>query len=72
MVVGRLRGGAGHTWVMTRGALAMPCFWEPATGVRYTADDANTWPYLSIGSVFNHQRLCANCQQVCASLSSQY
>ena len=26
VVVGRLKGGAGHTWVMTRGPLAMPCF----------------------------------------------
>ncbi|GAX75102.1 hypothetical protein CEUSTIGMA_g2546.t1 [Chlamydomonas eustigma] len=63
VVVGRVQGGAPHMWVMTRGALSMPCFWEPNTGIRYTTNDASAWPYLSVGSVFNHQQLCANCQQ---------
>ena len=36
VVVGRLSegdgGGGTHLWVMTRGAMPSPCFWEPATG----------------------------------------
>ncbi|KAG2443442.1 hypothetical protein HXX76_001800 [Chlamydomonas incerta] len=62
VVVGRLADGAGHTWVMTRGLLAAPTFWEPATGVRYSATDVDTWPYATVGCVFNNLRLYANCQ----------
>lgn len=35
VMLGRLRTGVGHTWVLTRGPLATPCFWEPATGGAY-------------------------------------
>ncbi|GLI65761.1 hypothetical protein VaNZ11_009376 [Volvox africanus] len=62
VVVGRLHDGAGHTWVMTRGPLASPCFWEPGTAVRYAITDVDTWPYQSVGCVFNHLRLYANSQ----------
>lgn len=30
--------------------------------MRYTITDVDTWPYQSVGCVFNHQRLFANCQ----------
>ena len=33
VVVGRLLDGSGHMWVLTRGPLASPSFWEPSTGV---------------------------------------
>ncbi|KAG2497285.1 hypothetical protein HYH03_004868 [Edaphochlamys debaryana] len=62
VVVGRLLDGAGHTWVLTRGPLAAPTFWEPATGVRYAVTDVDTWPYSSVGCVFNQHRLYANSQ----------
>ncbi|KAG2443237.1 hypothetical protein HYH02_009310 [Chlamydomonas schloesseri] len=62
VVVGRLADGAGHTWVLSRGPLAAPLFWEPATGVRYASTDVDTWPYGSVGCVFNNLRLYANSQ----------
>ncbi|KXZ45045.1 hypothetical protein GPECTOR_59g653 [Gonium pectorale] len=62
VVVGRLVDGTGHSWVMTRGPLASPCFWEPGTGVRYEITDVDQWPYQSVGCVFNHLRLYANSQ----------
>ncbi|KAG1655264.1 hypothetical protein FOA52_014589 [Chlamydomonas sp. UWO 241] len=62
VVLGRSRNGTGHAWVLTRGPLAVPTFWEPLTGMRYGPDDAPTWPYLSVGCCFNHSVVVANCQ----------
>eukprot|EP00798_Chlamydomonas_sp_ICE-L_P007054 gene7054-150_t len=72
IVVGRLLSGAGHMWVVTRGAFAEPCFWEPATGLRYLPTDAHDWPYMSVACVFNHQKLFASCQQDDTAASSSF
>ena len=64
-VVGRLKSGLGHVWVVTRGAMAAPTFWEPLTGKTYTLDhdySPQSWPYHSIGSVFNDHCIAANLQ----------
>lgn len=72
VVVGRLLDGSGHMWVLTRGPLASPSFWEPSTGVRYSITDVDTWPYLSIGCAFNHQRLFANQQADDSAFGTAY
>ncbi|GLC75661.1 Centrosomal protein of 76 kDa [Pleodorina starrii] len=72
VVVGRLHDGSGHTWVMTRGPLASPCFWEPSTAVRYSITDVDTWPYQSVGCVFNNLRLYANSQGDDSAFGTSY
>ena len=61
-VIGRLKNGVGHTWVMTRGPMAEVRFWEPASGQTYGIEDAQSWPYQSIGCVFNDRCVAANLQ----------
>ncbi|XP_043543657.1 centrosomal protein of 76 kDa isoform X2 [Chiloscyllium plagiosum] len=63
-----------HTWVMTYGTDGAVVFWESLTGHRYVHRPVNpddpplvdqpkrTYPYCSIGSIFNHQNFHANCQ----------
>ncbi|XP_020377249.2 centrosomal protein of 76 kDa isoform X1 [Rhincodon typus] len=63
-----------HTWVMTYGTDGAVVFWESLTGHRYIHRPVNpddppladqpkrTYPYCSIGCIFNHQNFHANCQ----------
>ncbi|KAK9817335.1 hypothetical protein WJX74_001322 [Apatococcus lobatus] len=54
-----------HYWVLTRSSHQAATFWEPSSGVRYcpkAAADSPGCPFLTLGSVFNHERLCVNCQ----------
>uniref|UniRef100_A0A8D0HAR7 Centrosomal protein of 76 kDa n=1 Tax=Sphenodon punctatus TaxID=8508 RepID=A0A8D0HAR7_SPHPU len=72
--VGTKAKGVPHTWVMTCGTDGSITFWESLTGHRYIhnpirPDDPPfveqpkpTYPYRTIGCVFNHQTFWGNCQ----------
>ncbi|XP_055768238.1 centrosomal protein of 76 kDa-like [Salvelinus fontinalis] len=72
--VGTKPKGLAHTWVMTRGTDGTITFWESLTAHRYLhqAIDPDapplapqprpSYPYRTIGCVFNHRAFLANCQ----------
>uniref|UniRef100_A0A3Q3KZA2 Centrosomal protein of 76 kDa n=1 Tax=Mastacembelus armatus TaxID=205130 RepID=A0A3Q3KZA2_9TELE len=72
--VGTKAKGVPHTWVLTRGTDGSITFWESLTAHRYlhqTVDpDAPplapqpklSYPYRTLGCVFNHHTFLANCQ----------
>ncbi|XP_054637858.1 centrosomal protein of 76 kDa isoform X1 [Dunckerocampus dactyliophorus] len=72
--VGTKAKGTPHTWVLTRGTDGSITFWESLTARRYlhqtTDPDAPplasqpkpSYPYRTVGCVFNHQSFLANCQ----------
>ncbi|XP_025060538.1 centrosomal protein of 76 kDa isoform X2 [Alligator sinensis] len=81
--VGTKAKAVPHTWVMTCGTDGIITFWESLTGHRYIhspihPDDPPlveqpkpTYPYRTIGCIFNNQAFLANCQpsdavEVCA------
>lgn len=63
-----------HTWVMTCGTDGTVTFWESQTAHRYLHQPVDpeapplvpqpkpTYPYRTIGCVFNHKTFLANCQ----------
>ncbi|XP_042322012.1 centrosomal protein of 76 kDa isoform X2 [Sceloporus undulatus] len=81
--VGTKAKGVPHTWVMTYGIDGTITFWESLTGHRYIhnpikPDDPPiveqpkpSYPYRTVGCIFNHEKFLANCQpsdavEVCA------
>ncbi|XP_010878657.1 centrosomal protein of 76 kDa isoform X1 [Esox lucius] len=72
--VGTKAKGVAHTWVMTRGTDGTVTFWESLTAHRYlhqaidpdapplVAQPRPSYPYRTIGCVFNHKAFLANCQ----------
>ncbi|XP_042173954.1 centrosomal protein of 76 kDa isoform X3 [Oncorhynchus tshawytscha] len=72
--VGTKPKSLAHTWVMTRGTDSTITFWESLTAHRYLhqAIDPDapplapqprpSYPYRTIGCVFNHRSFLANCQ----------
>ncbi|XP_064803065.1 centrosomal protein of 76 kDa isoform X3 [Oncorhynchus masou masou] len=72
--VGTKPKSLAHTWVMTRGTDSTITFWESLTAHRYLhqAIDPDapplapqprpSYPYRTIGCVFNHRAFLANCQ----------
>ncbi|XP_019401150.1 PREDICTED: centrosomal protein of 76 kDa isoform X2 [Crocodylus porosus] len=81
--VGTKAKAVPHAWVMTCGTDGIITFWESLTGHRYIhspihPDDPPlieqpkpTYPYRTIGCIFNNQAFLANCQpsdavEVCA------
>lgn len=72
--VGTKPKGLAHTWVMTRGTDSTITFWESLTAHRYLhqAIDPDapplapqprpSYPYRTVGCVFNHKTFLANCQ----------
>ncbi|XP_043923127.1 centrosomal protein of 76 kDa [Protopterus annectens] len=72
--VGTKAKGVPHTWVMTCGIDGTVTFWESLMGHRYIHKPINpddpplveqpkpTYPYRTVGCVFNHQSFFANCQ----------
>nr|XP_005996579.2 PREDICTED: centrosomal protein of 76 kDa isoform X1 [Latimeria chalumnae] len=72
--VGTKGKGVPHSWVLTCGTDGTATFWESLTGHRYLhrpikPDDPPlveqprpTYPYRTVGCVFNHQSFFANCQ----------
>ncbi|XP_051921542.1 centrosomal protein of 76 kDa isoform X2 [Hippocampus zosterae] len=72
--VGTKAKGIPHTWVLTRGTDGSITFWESLTAHRYLhqAIDPDapplaphpkpSYPYRTVGCVFNHQSFLANCQ----------
>lgn len=72
--VGTTAKSVPHTWVMACGTDGTITFWNSLTGDRYIHKSNNpddppllqqqkpTYPYRTIGCVFNHQSFFANCQ----------
>ncbi|XP_057691364.1 centrosomal protein of 76 kDa [Corythoichthys intestinalis] len=72
--VGTKAKGIPHTWVLTRGTDGSITFWESLTAHRYLhqAIDPDapplapqpkpSYPYRTVGCIFNHQSFFANCQ----------
>uniref|UniRef100_A0A8B9JNU6 Centrosomal protein of 76 kDa n=1 Tax=Astyanax mexicanus TaxID=7994 RepID=A0A8B9JNU6_ASTMX len=72
--VGTKSKNTPHTWVMTCGTDGTVTFWESLTAHRYLHQPIDpeappmvpqpkpTYPYRTIGCVFNHKTFLANCQ----------
>ncbi|CAL1548119.1 unnamed protein product [Lymnaea stagnalis] len=72
--VGTKLKGSVHTWVMTVGAEGIITFWESLNGHRFIHEPINpnappmdklhrpSYPYKTVGCVFNHQSFFANSQ----------
>uniref|UniRef100_A0A3P9P591 Centrosomal protein of 76 kDa n=1 Tax=Poecilia reticulata TaxID=8081 RepID=A0A3P9P591_POERE len=72
--VGTKVNSGPHTWVLTRGTDGSITFWESLTAHRYlhrpidpdapplVPQPKPSSPYRTVGCVFNHQTLLANCQ----------
>ncbi|MBN3308447.1 CEP76 protein, partial [Amia calva] len=72
--VGTKAKGVPHTWVMTTGTDGTITFWESLTGHRYIHQPINpddpplvpqpkpSYPYRTIGCLFNDKAFLANCQ----------
>ncbi|KAF5896117.1 centrosomal protein of 76 kDa, partial [Clarias magur] len=72
--VGTKAKNTPHTWVMTCGTDGSVTFWESQTAHRYLHQPIDpdapplipqpkpTYPYRTIGCVFNHKSFLANCQ----------
>ncbi|XP_054897838.1 centrosomal protein of 76 kDa isoform X2 [Poeciliopsis prolifica] len=72
--VGTKVSNSPHTWVLTRGTDGSITFWESLTAHRYlhrpidpdappyVPQPKQSSPYRTVGCVFNHQTLLANCQ----------
>ncbi|KAJ8013424.1 hypothetical protein DPEC_G00053120 [Dallia pectoralis] len=73
--VGTKAKGVAHTWVMTRGTDGTVTFWESLTAHRFLHQSINpdspplvsqprpSYPYRTIGCVFNHKVFLANSQE---------
>uniref|UniRef100_A0A8C9R713 Centrosomal protein of 76 kDa n=1 Tax=Scleropages formosus TaxID=113540 RepID=A0A8C9R713_SCLFO len=72
--VGTMGKGVPHAWVMTCGTDGSVTFWESLTAHRYLHQPINpddpplasqpkpSYPYRTVGCVFNHRTFLANCQ----------
>ncbi|XP_023669330.1 centrosomal protein of 76 kDa [Paramormyrops kingsleyae] len=72
--VGTKAKAVPHAWVMTCGTEGSVTFWESLTGHRYLHQPINpddpplapqprpSYPYRTVGCVFNHKSFLANCQ----------